>query len=122
MWHIFSIILSCCAVVECRVYEVSTISYLGENSSCIAKKHFNRHSYPVFPVSASQVAITLRGGKSKNPVRAMQKVPLSQTEIVQDMSVATAIINFVCDICPHGILPTAFGMAAGAGTGLAELN
>ncbi|CAM9632470.1 unnamed protein product [Pylaiella littoralis] len=35
------------------------------------------------------------------------------------MSVSTAILNIVADLCPHGMLPVAYGMAAVGGTGLA---
>eukprot|EP00903_Cladosiphon_okamuranus_P009634 g9167.t1 len=35
-----------------------------------------------------------------------------------DMSVSTAILNIVADLCPHGMLPVAYGMAAVGGTGL----
>ncbi|CAM9375481.1 unnamed protein product [Ascophyllum nodosum] len=34
------------------------------------------------------------------------------------MSVATAVLNIVADLCPHGMLPVAYGMAAFGGTGL----
>lgn len=33
------------------------------------------------------------------------------------MSPATAITNVLADLCPHGMLPLAFGIAAGGGTG-----
>ncbi|CAM9498738.1 unnamed protein product [Discosporangium mesarthrocarpum] len=36
-----------------------------------------------------------------------------------DMSVSSGIINLVADLCPHGMLPVAYGMASGGGTGLA---
>jgi hypothetical protein len=36
-----------------------------------------------------------------------------------EMGAYTAILNLVADLCPHGMLPVAYGMAAGGGTGIA---
>ncbi|CAM9524031.1 unnamed protein product, partial [Chrysoparadoxa australica] len=61
-------------------------------------------------------AIKLRGGRSAEASWAPAK---SVAAPEGDMNLPTFVFNLIADLCPHGMLPVAFGMAAAGGTGLA---
>lgn len=67
--------------------------------------------------------IKLRGGNNCNNkgtcVPAKTCAPAAAHAVHEgEMSVGVAILSIIADLCPHGMLPVAFGMASGAGTGI----
>ena len=82
---------------------------------------------PFLPTSHSQASITrtvldVRGGATRTAVAKAPVAKAPATKATSEhhgelMSAQTAIANVLADLCPHGMLPIAFGMAAGGGTG-----
>jgi len=65
----------------------------------------------------------VRGGAaspkaSSIPIKTTSHVTAGTTEAHHGLSVTSLAINIMADLCPHGMLPLAFGMASEGGTGL----
>ena len=84
-------------------------------------------THPFLPASQASTAITraaldVRGGAAgtavaKTPVAKPPSKKAAAEHHGELMSAQTAVANVLADLCPHGMLPIAFGMAAGGGTG-----
>mmetsp|Transcript_12519 Transcript_12519/g.16435 ORF Transcript_12519/g.16435 Transcript_12519/m.16435 type:complete len:517 (+) Transcript_12519:20-1570(+) len=59
-----------------------------------------------------------RGGGGKKSIKGTQEpfTPIDQVE--GEMPIFTAVFNMIVDLCPSGIMPLAYGLAAGGGTGI----
>lgn len=68
--------------------------------------------------TVSGVVETIRDKRCKKPEGVVVGQGAHEEDPHGDMSVSTAILNIVADLCPHGMLPVAYGMAAVGGTGL----
>jgi Transmembrane amino acid transporter protein len=86
---------------------------------------------------ARRAALTLRGGRARAvlteakidelrtqgpplvPAHGTCDSSIAEHAVPEgEMSLGTGILNLVADLCPHGMLPVAFGMAAAGGTGV----
>jgi hypothetical protein len=80
-----------------------------------------RAPHPFAPASIQHVQSTaslqVRGGAAAVKAVAKKSHDAAGGHHGELMSSNTAIANVLADLCPHGMLPIAFGMAAGGGTG-----
>ncbi len=60
----------------------------------------------------------VRGGAA-SPKAATKPMVAAHGDAHHGLSIGTLAINIMADLCPHGMLPLAFGMASEGGTGLA---
>lgn len=83
-----------------------------------------RQNVPVIPslsaTKTTKIISTLRGGGGGGAKRALPAaISGGQEHHVEElMSPVTAVANVLADLCPHGMLPLAYGVAAAGGTGL----
>lgn len=123
--------------VKARGVVVAVVVYaLHLNSYCHALPLPSRHPQPA-AVHASHTSTSAMHAASHNPLMRMATVtPLQHRQRVmhqraqpvltaatvvhahRKMNMAELVVNVVADLCPHGMLPLAYGMSRGGGTGL----
>jgi hypothetical protein len=114
-----------------NVYNTRRLCIAGFVLSLAAQANARAQPHPFVPSAALSSATTIsvldiRGGAARvAPNKPVASVTVTKKVVLEDqsqhhgelMSAQTAVANVLADLCPHGMLPIAFGMAAGGGTG-----
>lgn len=91
----------------------SRSSLSKDNNSC--RRTLTKKTTP-----SSSPFLHVRGGGAspKAASRPAKQVAAVAHDAHHGLSITTLAINIMADLCPHGMLPLAFGMASAGGTGL----
>lgn len=109
-------------VANSRCFHLAVFALAGSKLVAEARKNGRQSPFPTTALAAASTSstapflLTTRGGAiaAKKRASALTAESHHHGEL---MSAPTAVANVLADLCPHGMLPIAFGMAAGGGTG-----